>query len=122
MKLLIQVIYQRDRNVPFDCDRKLPKNQPVRHKGAAKSGRGHAAPRVKCVCVGQTQPEKERRPQLGFYSEIQAIFDELSWLAGMTFSQLFASQPSAGASKKQGKHEHDFHQPFRSGVSPESAA
>jgi hypothetical protein len=72
-----------------------PKISPYATKGRLTLAEDTPPPGVKCVCVGQAQPEKES-PQLGFYSEIQAIFDELSWLAGMTFSQLFASQPSAG--------------------------
>jgi hypothetical protein len=120
---MIQLIYQPDRNVPFDWGRKLPKNRPVRHAGRRKSGRGPRRPNGGEVCLRGADTAGEGMPQLGFYSEIQAIFDELSWLAGMTFSQLFASQPSARlARSSRGEHEHDFHQPFRSGVSPESAA
>ena len=57
---MIQIIYQPDRNVPFDCGRKLPKNRPVRHKGGAGLGEDDPTERVECACVGQTQPEKER--------------------------------------------------------------
>jgi len=46
---MIQVIYQPDRNVPFDCTPKLAKNRPVRHKGRRKSGEVRPAARAKAV-------------------------------------------------------------------------
>jgi hypothetical protein len=88
-------MYQHDRNVPFDCKRKLVKNRPVRHKGRRKSGTVQPAPKGESVLAWDKCSREKGAPQLGFYSEIQAIFDELSWLARMTFSHLFASQPSA---------------------------
>ncbi len=74
---MIQIIYQPDRNVPFDCGRKLPKNRPVRHEGRRRAGRGRPD-REGGVCLRGANTAGEGAHAGLFYSKIPAIFEELS--------------------------------------------